>query len=330
MLNALACKNSKGPPIWLMRQAGRYLPEYQRLRKERSLVEMFHCKETICQVTKLPLDILDLDAAIVFSDILIVLDGLNIKWGFEEGVGPIIESNVERENLPTKIANFPYTPLVEAIKELKRTLHIPLLGFAGAPFTVASYLIEGRSSRDLLKTKQWLYQDPQSFHRLLEIITDAIIDLLHLQIKAGVDAIQIFDSWAGHLSYDAFQTFCLRYHKKIIEALHSTKIPIILFCKGSSSFAKELASLKPNCISLDWTLPIHSIRQITPSSIALQGNLDPVILFASKEVVKKEAEKILRSMRGDPGFIFNLGHGILPKTPVDNVKVLIETIKSFY
>lgn len=325
-LDALHCKNSGRPPVWLMRQAGRYLPEYQKIRKTRPLVDMFHHPEIICEVTQLPVDLLGVDAAIVFSDILMVLDGLNVKWGFEEGSGPVIEPAITPLTLPNLLPQFPYTPLKLAIEELKRTLSVPLIGFIGAPFTIASYLIEGKSSKDLQKTKQWLYQDPASFHQLLEIITAALIDLVDMQVAAGVDAIQIFDSWASHLSLSSFQSFCLPYMQKLLKRL---KIPTILFCRGSALFAKELASLKEAaCVSVDWSLPIDTFRHFIPLTMAIQGNLDPCLLFASKQVVQSETQYILNAMQGDPGFIFNLGHGVLPKTPVDNVKALIDTIKS--
>ncbi|MCB1181639.1 MAG: uroporphyrinogen decarboxylase [Chlamydiia bacterium] len=324
---ALRCQNTDRPPIWLMRQAGRYLPPYQKLRSERSLLEMFHCKQTIVEVTKQPINILGVDAAIVFSDILMVLDGFGIDWRFEEGLGPVITPSIEKViDLPEKIQGYPYSPLYEAILQLKSELRVPLLGFAGAPFTIASYLIEGKTSRDHLKTKKWLYSDPLSFHSLLNKITEAIIDFLLIQREAGVDAVQLFDSWAGILSADLYEEFSCSYLKKIIKALN---IPVILYSRGSSYFASRLVKIRPNCISVDWSLPLKEVRKQIPAAIAVQGNLDPSLLFSSQRIIEREVLKLLKQMNGDPGFIFNLGHGVLSQTPVENVLYLVDLVKSW-
>lgn len=324
-LDALNCSNhTHRPPIWLMRQAGRYLKSYRDLRLRYSLIEMFHHPEIIVEVTQQPLRILNLDAAIVFADLLTVLDGLGIRWNFEEGQGPIILDPVETI---TKIqpAEEVYAYLGEAIRQLKQELSLPLIGFAGAPFTVASYLIERKSSKDHLLTKQWMYRDPKMFHKLLQTVADAVIDLLNYQIDAGVDALQIFDSWAGVLTTPDFKEVSLHYFDYILKRIKNPKIPVILFCRGSSFFAKELASLAPAAISIDWQGELSTIRTQIPT-IALQGNLDPAVLFGPREKIKQETERILSSMQNDPGYIFNLGHGILPGTPFENVQFLVDLV----
>jgi uroporphyrinogen decarboxylase len=219
-----------------------------------------------------------------------------------------------------------YAHVVEAIQQLKKRLTIPLLGFAGAPFTVASYLIEGGSSRDLHKTKKWLYQDPLSFEHLLDQVADATVEYLECQIQAGVDAIQLFDSWAHHLDTPSFLRFSLRYMEKIMKKIPA--IPVILFCRGSCFFADHLASIGPTAISLDWSGQIGKVRANIPPPIALQGNLDPMVLHGTKERIRAEADRLLDEMEGDPGYIFNLGHGVLPDIPFENVKCLVDHVRS--
>ncbi len=322
LLDALHCRNKKRPPIWLMRQAGRYLPEYRALREGRTLLDMFHDPKTIVEVTKLPLDILQVDAAILFSDILTVFDGLGIRYDFQEGVGPVVQDSPDR--IEMQDPHVAYVNVIEAIEQLKEELEVPLLGFAGAPFTVASYLIEGGSSRDLKKTKQWLFRDPEGFTKLLDQITVATIEYLNCQVRAGVDAIQLFDSWANALSIYEFRTYCLEPMRKIMKAVDH---PTLLFCRGSSLFAPELAKLQPAAISVDWSGDLLAIRDQIPRSIALQGNLDPMLLYASKEKIAEGADRLLFGMKDDPGFIFNLGHGLLPDIPVENVKFLVDHVR---
>jgi len=329
-LKALHCQNAGPPPIWLMRQAGRYMPDYKALRSKYSLIEMFHHPELIVEVTRLPLNLLDVDAAILFSDILIVLDAFEIPWHFEEGIGPILPKTPPHpSSLCHKKAIETYPQIYQAIKTLKEGIEVPLIGFAGAPFTVASYLIEGKTSRDLQKTKQWMFQDASSFHQLLQKIADATIDYLNLQIDAGVDVIQLFDSWAHVLNQRHFQEFSLCYMKKILDGVKNPSIPMILFCRGSCFFLQDLAQLKPTGISVDWSGELSSLRQQIPKGIALQGNLDPVLLLSSRAVIRSEAKHLLASMKEFPGYIFNLGHGILPETPFENVKFLVDYVHDY-
>lgn len=326
LIDALLCQNVGSPPIWLMRQAGRYLPEYRSLRKERRLYDMFHDPETIVKVTLLPVDLLQVDAAILFSDILTVLDGLGISYDFLEGIGPVVHEMPSQIEL--KDAESAYQPVIQAIKTLKKELLCPLLGFAGAPFTIACYLIEGKTSKDQANTKKRLFLDPAGFQKLLDTLTQATIDYLHCQIDAGVDAVQLFDSWASALGIEEFREYCLKPMQKIVSAIKKRNIPIILFCRGSSLFASDLAALEPSAISVDWSGDLRAIRSSVSRKIALQGNLDPMILYGTRELIKKSTDRLLDGMQNEPGYIFNLGHGLLPDTPADNVKFLIDYVRT--
>lgn len=322
LLNALKCQNTERPPIWLMRQAGRYLPEYRAMRRGRSLLEMFHDPKTIVEVTELPLDVLNVDAAILFSDILTVFDGMQIRYDFQEGVGPVVFDSPEAIQMRNGCEA--YQHVCSAIETMKGHLKVPLLGFAGAPFTIASYLIEGKSSRDLKKTKRWMYREPETFAKLLDTITEATISYLKCQISAGVDAVQLFDSWANALGVWEFREYCAKPMKKIIEAID---VPVIVFCRGSSFFAEELVKLKPAAISVDWSGDLPTIRKQIPKNIAVQGNLDPMLLYGSQGTIAKAIDRLLDGMQGDPGYIFNLGHGLLPDIPVENVKFMVDYVR---
>lgn len=331
-LDALKGKNVGRPPIWIMRQAGRYLPSYRDLRSKYSFLEMCHEPDLIAQVTLLPFQELDLDAAIIFSDILVIAEALGFKVEFHEGTGPQITPPIttiaQIENLPTPDIRSLLSYVARGIKQAKQQLNVPLIGFCGAPFTVASYLIEGGTSRDLKKTKQWMWKHPDSFHQLLEKITQCSIDYLLMQIEAGVQAIQIFDSWAHVHSPASFEAFSKPYLIKILAALKHTHIPTIVFSRGSFGFIDSLSSLAPSCLSVDWNGSLSGLRSSIPSSMALQGNLDPYVLYADIPTIQKQAGAILTSMQSDPAFIFNLGHGVLPDTPLDSVKALVETVKN--
>lgn len=326
-LDALHGHNRGRPPIWLMRQAGRYMPKYQELKKNYSLNTLFSQTDLIVKISLLPIDLLDVDAAILFADILSVLEGFGKPWQMVEGIGPTLEKVVDVNTLQKKNAHEAYSHIKEAIIILKKTLKCPLIGFAGGPFTVGAYLIEGKLSKDLKEIKKWIYSQPDNLHLLLDKVADATIDYLTLQIEAGVDVIQLFDSWAGLLDPRAFKEFSLRYLEKVMQGIKHFNIPTLLFCRGSFLYAHDLASLNPSGISFDWQGQLNTLS--LPSSIAIQGNLDPVILFGSQKYIKKEVDSLLSSMRGHPRYIFNLGHGILPETPFENVRFLVDHVKSF-
>ena len=332
IINALNCKNhNKRPPIWIMRQAGRYMPEYRALRKRYSLLELFYNPELAAEVTMLPMKAFSPDAAILFSDILVIVEALGLGLEFQEKIGPVIHRplrsssaivSLSKDSLEDSLS-FVY----KTIELLRPQLDVPLLGFTGAPFTLASYMIEGKGSKDLKHTRQLAYKEPEAFHRLLDNLTDHIINHLKRQITAGVEAVQVFDSWANHLSPELFREFVSPYLARIVSAIKETGTPIILFCRGTAIFMEELIALEPSAISVDWSCDLKKLREICPPHIAIQGNMDPYILYASQERIETEITRILRIMEGHPGFVFNLGHGVTPDIPYENVRFLIDSIK---
>jgi uroporphyrinogen decarboxylase len=325
-LDALRCQNQQRPPVWLMRQAGRYMPEYRALRAKHSLWELFHQPELAAEVTLLPMQLLNVDAAILFSDILVIAEALGLSVHFPDTGGPFIEPAVQTaadvDKLQLRDISHSLDYVQKTIALVKPAIDVPLIGFCGGPFTIASYMM------DKQQVKKWIYSDPASFHRLLDKITVATIAYLRLQIQAGVDAIQIFDSWANVLTHPQFLTFSAAYLKKIVDALRDTNIPIILFCRGSSQRPVELSAIQPAAISFDWQQKLPVLRRSVPSHIAVQGNLDPELLFAPQAIISQTVKHLLKEMQGDPGFIVNLGHGVLPETPIDNVRCLVDTVRS--
>lgn len=333
LLDALNQRNHRRPPVWLMRQAGRYLPEYAALRRGRSFSDMVHNPELAAEVTLLPIKIFEMDAAILFSDILAILDALGVKWSVEEGVGPLIETPFatadDVRRLPSADVRNDVAYVAKAIRHVLPELNVPLIGFCGGPFTVASYLIEGRSSKDLKKTKLWMLRDPDSFHALLKHVTACSIAYLNMQIEAGVQAVQIFDTWANFLSHRHFLEFSLPYLKMLAEGVKETQVPMLVFSLAASTFAQEIVHAGVQGISFDRGADLQAMRRILPPECTLQGNLDPDILYADKKTVKIEVLRMLDRMRNDPGYIFNLGHGLKPDMPVDSVKVVVESVKTF-
>jgi uroporphyrinogen decarboxylase len=329
-LQALRGNNTQGPPpIWLMRQAGRHLASYRALRSRYSFLTMCHEPDLIAEITAMPIERYGMDAAVLFSDILIIAEAMGRGLRFEESIGPIIERPIRNlqdlSSLP-KIDLSSVEFLAKGIKEAKIRLSVPLIGFCGAPFTVASYFIEGKSSKDLTLTKQWMYRDPASFHALLKIIADWSIAYLLMQIESGVDAIQLFDSWANSLSHHEFRSFSLAYMEYILKGLQHTNIPVILFCRGSSVFAPQMAEVQPTAIGLDWNCHLPSIRKQIPS-IALQGNIDPHLLYAPLSTIEKKVKTFLQEMEGDPAFIVNLGHGVPLDVSEEAVQTLVDCVQ---
>jgi uroporphyrinogen decarboxylase len=328
-LKALQGKNtSSRPPIWIMRQAGRYMFEYRALRERFSFLQLCENPELIFNVTLLPIKAFDFDAAILFSDILLIAKVLGFSLRFEENVGPIIDNPLQSaddlRHLAKNNVKEVLSYVFQAIRHIKQELKVPLIGFAGAPFTIASYLIEGKATKNFKKTKLWMLKDPESFSLLLKILADVTQEYLKAQIDAGVDAVQLFDSWAHVLADKQFQEFCLPTTESILLGIKPH--PVILFCRGSSVFARHLALLHPSAISLDWQCDIAHMRSMLGKNICLQGNLDPDILYSDAPQVSKEASSILQKMKSDPAFIFNLGHGIHPDTPRENVQALVECV----
>jgi uroporphyrinogen decarboxylase len=330
LLQALHCQPISRPPVWLMRQAGRYMPQYRALRLKHSLWEMFHDPQIAAEVTYLPLELLDVDAAIVFSDILVIAEALGLSIRFPEGKGPRVEPMIRTKIQVDSLAYIPVEKSLDyvfkTIEIVKEKIDVPLIGFCGGPFTVASYLIDGTSLFE--QTKQWMKTDPQALHDLLGKITTATIAYLEGQIRSGADVIQVFDSWANVLDEEQFALFSLPYLELIVNGLKSSGIPVILFCRSSSLRTEALAALRPAGISLDWHLPMCQLRQKVPSSIAVQGNFNPEFLKLTPEQIHAGVKELLVSMQGERGFIVNLGHGIMPDTPLENVQAFVKAVKN--
>ncbi len=317
----------------MMRQAGRFMPEYWEIKNKYSFLEMCKTPEIAADVTMLPVDLLGIDAAILFSDILVTAEAMGGDLSFEQGVGPRfsnpIRSLADVEQLSVDcLDKLQY--VAEAIKVIQQRLggRIPLIGFAGAPFTILSYLVEGGSSKDFKQTKLLLNNDPAMAHMILQKIADVTVEYLNMQVDAGVNALQLFDSWALALSWNDYREFSHRYNHYILSNIKRS-VPVISFCKGSSVFAPIMAEAHPDVISVDWNADLKNIKQALPEGIAVQGNLDPFVLYADKKVIKAKILDLFERMRGENGFIFNLGHGIMPDIPFDNVKYAVDVIKEF-
>lgn len=326
-LSALEGTNRLHPPVWLMRQAGRYLPEYRTLRERHTFLDLCYDAELITKVTLLPIRRYPLDAAIFFADILLPLKALNIPFHFEEKIGPVVENNLDFDHLPTVDAahyKHQFSFQTQAIHALKKELKVPLIGFAGAPFTLAAYILEGGSSHHFEKTKLFAYNHPKKFAALLDVLADLVRQTLLHQIDAGVDAVQVFDTHLNQLSPFEVRHFILPVLKKVF---HKLPVPAILFAKGSH--AALLSEVKPTALSVDWTIDMRRLRSEFPT-MPLQGNLDPVVLLSGKENIVKQTKHLIEALPNDPAYIFNLGHGILPGTPPESVDVLLDTIHSCY
>ena len=336
-LDAISLKNVSRPPIWMMRQAGRYLPEYRKLRKKYSFLEMIKTPDLATEITLQPIKRFGFDAAILFSDILTVAESLGSELEFTEKIGPVINNPISTLKDIQSLNSTPislYSSFVyQAINQIKKSLpfHIPLIGFSGAPFTVASYMIEGGSSQHLKKTKTLIGTHPKVVHVLLEKLTNETIQYLVDQINAGVDSIQIFDTWAGHLNFNDFEKFALSYINTIVTTIKNKypKIPITIFSKHSTTFSPLICSLPINCISLDWQTSLQWAINNIPKNVAIQGNLDPATLLGKSDTIKNSVNQILSTMKNRPGYIFNLGHGITPDVPIDNVSMVVELVKQF-
>lgn len=334
LIRAAFSHPTERPPVWMMRQAGRFMKEYWAIKNKYSFLEMCKTPAIAADVTMLPVDLLGVDAAILFSDILVTGEAMGGELSFEQGVGPRfanpVRTRADAEALRTDVLD-KLQYVGDAIRVIQERLkgRIPLIGFAGAPFTVLSYLVEGGSSRDFKRTKLLLNNEPELAHLILQKIADVTVDYLNMQIAAGVNAVQLFDSWAQALSWSDYQAFAHAYNSEIISKLHRKDIPVISFCKGSSVFAPLMAEAGPDVVSVDWNADLRGIKDVLPPGVAVQGNLDPFVLYAEKNVIKDKILQLFDRMRGQDGFIFNLGHGIMPDIPFDNVKYAIEVVKEF-
>ncbi len=329
LLEAAKGNKTSRSPIWLMRQAGRILPEYRKVREQaKDFKVMVKTPALSAEVTIQPVDILDVDAAIIFSDILVIPEAMGLNYEMEENKGPFFPKRITNA-ADLKMLHVAHTDelnyVYEAIKLTKKGLNgkVPLIGFAGAPWTIFSYMIEGKGSKTFSMAKKMLYHEPELSHKLLEMITQSTINYLKGQINAGADIVQIFDSWAGVLGPDQYTEFSLKYIRKICDAI--SEVPKIVFPKGAFFARKQLNSINAEVIGLDWNMGIAESRSMIPDKV-LQGNLDPCALYGSKEDVKRETRKMLDAF-GPDRHIVNLGHGLYPDTEVDNVKCFIDTAK---
>lgn len=334
LIRAAFSQPTERPPVWMMRQAGRFMKEYWDIKNRYSFLEMCKTPEIAADVTMLPVDLLGIDAAILFSDILVTGEAMGGQLSFEQGVGPRFANPVrtrkDAEALDVNVLD-KLQYVGDAIKEVQQRLDgsIPLIGFAGAPFTVLSYLVEGGSTRGFKQTKLMLNNEPELAHLILDKIATLTIDYMNMQIQAGVNALQLFDSWANALSWHDYKEFSHQYNKRIIEGLNREGVPVISFAKGSSVFAPLMAETAPDVVSLDWNADLRQIKDSLPDGIAVQGNLDPLVMYADKPVIRKKIHELFERMRGVDGFIFNLGHGIMPDMPFDHVKYAVEVIKEY-
>lgn len=337
LLRALRREPVDRTPVWIMRQAGRYLPEYRRVRAQAgSFMALCHNPELACEVTLQPLERYPLDAAILFSDILTVPDAMGLGLQFEEGEGPRFERPVRSlrdiANLaqPDVASELGY--VMDAIRLIRRELsgRVPLIGFSGSPWTLATYMIEGGSSREFRRIKTLLYEHPQVLHHLLDRICVTVADYLNAQIEAGAQALMIFDTWGGVLAHNAYLEFSLDPMRRIIETLRldtpNGRVPLILFTKGGGLWLETLAETGADAIGLDWTMDIAAARERVGERVALQGNLDPCVLYTPPTVIRREVGRVLEAYGPHPGHVFNLGHGIHPDVDPDHVSVMIEAV----
>ena len=323
----------------LMRQAGRYLPEYCETRKRAgSFLQLCKSPSMACEVTLQPLARYDLDAAILFSDILTVPDAMGLGLYFAEGEGPRFERPLKDEweirNLAAPDPHAELQYVMDAVSEIRRALggSVPLIGFSGSPWTLACYMVEGGSSSDYRKVKSLMYSRPDLMHHILDVTTRAVIAYLNAQIEAGAQAVMVFDSWGGVLAHDAYREFSLAYLERIAAGLirerEERAVPSIVFTKGGGLWLEDIAAAGYSAVGLDWTVDLGKARALVGDKVALQGNLDPAVLFASPEAVAEQARRVLDSYGNHPGHVFNLGHGISQYTVPDNVSVLVETVHS--
>lgn len=333
ILRAATGQKTERVPVWLMRQAGRILPEYRAVRNSLSgFKELVETPELAAEVTIQPVDILGVDAAIIFSDILVIPDAMGLPYDMQKGVGPIFEktitskSDIEALKIVQGEGDLQY--VLDAITLTKKELagRVPLIGFAGAPWTILSYMIEGKGTKTFSNARKFLYTQPAAAQLLLEKITESTINYLKAQIRAGADMIQLFDSWAGILPLEQYQTFGLKYIKDICNAID--EVPITVFAKGAWFALEDMADISCNTIGLDWHTQPDMARRLIGDDKTLQGNLDPCLLYATDEELVAETKNMLRRFGGQK-HIANLGHGVYPDTNPEKVKLFIETIKEF-
>jgi uroporphyrinogen decarboxylase len=338
LIRALFRQPTAYTPVWLMRQAGRYLPEYNETRRRAgSFLALCKTPSLAAEVTLQPLERFPLDAAILFSDILTIPDAMGLGLYFAEGEGPRFERPLRDETSIAKLAapdpaeDLRY--VTDAIGEVRRALagKVPLIGFCGSPYTLACYMVEGQASDDWLNVKLMLHERPALLHRVLETNTRAVAALLNAQIEAGVNVVMIFDTWGGSLSAASYREFSLEYIQRVLSQLKrssgAARVPVIVFTKGGAPWLERIAATGCDCVGLDWSIDLGDARRRIGAGAALQGNLDPAVLLTSPEVVRREVQKALESFGSGPGHVFNLGHGVPQFTPPENVAALVAAVR---
>ncbi len=330
-----ACKRQhvERTPVWMMRQAGRYLPEYRAIRAKTDFLTMCKTPELAAEVTLQPVDILGVDAAIIFSDILVIPEAMGLPLEMTDGRGPVFKTQVRsRHDVERLRISDPDTHLrfvMDAIATTKRSLggKVPLIGFSGSPWTLAAYMIEGSGSADFRHAKQMMFDEPETMKELLDKLARCVRLYLEAQLAAGADAVQIFDTWGGILTPDHYRMFSLDFIHKSMPTAHRNGAPVIIFSKGANHALTEIADVGADVVGLDWTVDIAEARSLVGDRVALQGNLDPAVLFASHAKIREGAITVLKKFGHGPGHIFNLGHGISKDVPVESAKALIRCVQ---
>ncbi|HEY3363810.1 MAG TPA: uroporphyrinogen decarboxylase [Symbiobacteriaceae bacterium] len=320
-------------PVWFMRQAGRYQPEYRQVRQKYTLMEICEHPDVCAEVSLLPVTQLGVDAAILFSDIMTPLRGMGLKVDIVENVGPVFEKPIttaaDVAAIPTLVAEEMVPYVLETIKILNRELEVPLLGFAGGPFTLASYMVEGKPSRDYRKVKTLMYSEPAVWAGLMEKLSDMVATYLVDQINAGCHAVQVFDSWVGNLNRPDYDQYVKPYMGKIIKAVKATDAPLILFGVHTGHLLESMAGLEPDVMGVDWKEEIDVAWNRVGPGCAVQGNLDPVAIFAPPAVLQAKVDDVLHRIGGRPGHIFNLGHGVMPNMTIASLQRVVEMVHSY-
>lgn len=340
-LRALLQEPVDTTPVWIMRQAGRYLPEYRELRKQAgSFMDLCTNPELACEVTLQPLERFDLDAAILFSDILTIPDAMGLGLYFAEGEGPRFErpvrtaADVAAIGVPDPELELSY--VTDAVRTIRKALdgRVPLIGFSGSPWTLATYMVEGGTSKDFSKVKGMLYSDPKTLHLLLDKLADSVISYLNAQIAAGAQSVMVFDTWGGALSPHVYREFSLHYMAKIVDGLtresEGRRVPVTLFTKNGARWAKDIVATGCDGIGVDWTTDLSEVVASVGDQVALQGNMDPSVLYADAETIQTEVKRVLADFGDKPtGHVFNLGHGIHQHVNPDHLKVLVDSVHEF-
>ena len=330
-----ACKRQdvERTPIWIMRQAGRYLPEYRAVRAKSDFLTMCKTPELAAEVTIQPVDLVGVDAAILFSDILVIPEAMGMHLEMNEGKGPVFPNPIrtvgDAKNLkeidPAKDLKY----VLDAITLTKKNLNnrVPLIGFSGSPWTLLTYMVEGKGSKNFSEVKKLIYNNPELAHSILDKLANTVADYLSAKIEAGCNAVQIFDTWGGILSQKDFEEFSLRYVERIISQIKRKDEPVIFFAKGVHYNLSKLASIGADVLGLDWTMDLGKVRKKVGDKVTLQGNMDPTVLYTNKNYIREETKRILESFGRGNGHVFNLGHGVLPDIDPENVKALVQYVK---